>query len=86
MSEPDCRYTEMRLGTTEITVHIDGGRCTLVVTEGPDKAPDTSGANLPDVQLFAQDISAVVPPMGVFIGREALPALSGHSLEIQLLS
>lgn len=43
----------IQLGTTEITVHIEGSRCTLVVTEGPDK-----------------DISAVVPPVGVFIGRE----------------
>lgn len=27
----------VRLGSTEITVHIEGQRCTLVVTEGPDK-------------------------------------------------
>lgn len=32
-----CRSC-IRLGTTEITVRIEGGRCTLVVTEGPDKA------------------------------------------------
>ena len=27
----------IQLGSTEITVHIEGQRCTLVVTEGPDK-------------------------------------------------
>eukprot|EP00441_Pelagodinium_beii_P045422 CAMPEP_0197625668 /NCGR_PEP_ID=MMETSP1338-20131121/4966_1 /TAXON_ID=43686 ORGANISM="Pelagodinium beii, Strain RCC1491" /NCGR_SAMPLE_ID=MMETSP1338 /ASSEMBLY_ACC=CAM_ASM_000754 /LENGTH=521 /DNA_ID=CAMNT_0043196125 /DNA_START=63 /DNA_END=1624 /DNA_ORIENTATION=- len=44
----------VQLGTTELTVHLECERCTLVATEGPDK-----------------DASAVVPPQGLFIGREA---------------
>lgn len=86
-----CRSC-IRLGTTEITVRIEGGRCTLVVTEGPDKA----GTHVPrgfvlvaawctllrkepiEVVPYVcwQDVSAVVPPVGVFIGREAGPPVS----------
>jgi pSer/pThr/pTyr-binding forkhead associated (FHA) protein len=44
----------LQLGTTELTVYIEGDQCTLVATEGPDK-----------------DARAVVPPQGLFVGREA---------------
>ncbi|CAE7481337.1 Rnf34 [Symbiodinium sp. CCMP2456] len=44
----------IQLGTTELTVYIEGDCCTLLATEGPDK-----------------DISAMVPPQGLAIGREA---------------
>ncbi|CAK8994114.1 unnamed protein product [Durusdinium trenchii] len=39
----------IQLGTTEITAHIDGTRCTLLVTEGPDK--DIS-VTVPPVGVF----------------------------------
>lgn len=32
-----CDRMVLQLGTTELTVYIDGGDCTLVATEGPDK-------------------------------------------------
>lgn len=44
----------LQLGTTELTVHIEEGACTLVATEGPDK----------DVRATVRD------GQGLFVGRE----------------